>query len=161
RTSVRSARYVNDRSRHARDPAHSSLAGVLFKWRDFRWAGGNVSALREDKHSGKRNASVRFIEQFLAQPHGNKLVGLLLGQIDAFNRIVTTFGHDECEKFCARHAEKLRTMLPARTPIIRLAERRFAVLLAADSMTAIMDAAVGITEQNSSQLEIAGDSFLV
>jgi diguanylate cyclase (GGDEF)-like protein len=122
---------------------------------------GGVVAVQEEKSSSKRNASVRFIEQFLNQTHGNKLVGLLLGQIDAFNRIVTTFGHDECEKFCAQHAEKLRASLPPRTPIIRLAQRRFAVLIAADSMTAIMDAAVRLTEENAPQLEIEGDSFLV
>lgn len=114
-----------------------------------------------DGNKGRRSARVRFIEQFLKQPHGTKLTALLLGQVDAFNRIVTTFGHDECEKFCARHADKLRAMLPPRTPIIRLAERRFAVLVAVDSMTAVMDAAVKITEEHAPQLDIDGDSFLV
>ncbi len=31
-----------------------------------------------------------------------RLAGLLLGQLDAFNRIATTFGHEECETFCAQ-----------------------------------------------------------
>lgn len=128
---------------------------------NFGSSARNVSSADENKRLGRRGASVRFIEQFLKQPHGTKLTALLLGQVDAFNRIVTTFGHEECEKFCARHADNLRAMLPARTPIIRLAERRFAVLLAVDSMTAVMDAAVRITEELALQLDVAGDSFLV
>lgn len=85
----------------------------------------------------------------------------MLGQLDAFNRIAATFGHEECERFCASYAEKLREILPARTPIIRLSERRFAVLLDVDSMSAVMDAAVGLTEDHPPQLDVGGDMFLV
>jgi diguanylate cyclase (GGDEF)-like protein len=108
-----------------------------------------------------RSASVRFIDQFLRQAQQGRLAGLLLGQLDAFNRIATTFGHERCEAFCAEFADRLRETLPPRTPIIRLGDRRFAVLLSVDSMTAIMDAAIKLTEDNVAQLEVSGNSFLV
>jgi EAL domain-containing protein (putative c-di-GMP-specific phosphodiesterase class I) len=121
-----------------------------------------VSAAQEEAPSGKhKSASVRFVEQFLRQGQHGRLAGLLLGQLDAFNRIATTFGHDRCETFCAGYAEGLREILPPKTPIIRLSERRFAVLLDVDSMSAVMDAAIGLTEENPPQLEVGTDTFLV
>jgi diguanylate cyclase (GGDEF)-like protein len=120
-----------------------------------------VSAAEEETSGKPRSASIRFVEQFLRQGQHGRLAGLLLGQLDAFNRIATTFGHDQCETFCAGYAERLRDTLPARTPIIRLSERRFAVLLDVDSMSAVMDAAIGLTEENPPQLEVGGDTFLV
>lgn len=119
-------------------------------------------AAREENGSGRhRSASVRFVERFLRQGQQGRLAGLLLGQLDAFNRIATTFGHERCEKFCASYSERLREIMPPRTPIIRLSERRFAVLLDCDSMSAVMDAATSLTEDNPPQLEVSGDSFLV
>ncbi len=121
-----------------------------------------MATAQEDSNSGRhRSASVRFIEQFLRQGQQSRLAGLLLGQLDAFNRIATTFGHDQCETFCATYAERLREILPPRTPIIRLSERRFAVLLDVDSMSSVMDAAISLTEDNPPQIEVAGDTFLV
>lgn len=104
---------------------------------------------------------MRFIEQFLRQGQQNRLAALLLGQLDAFNRITTTFGHQECEAFCADYTERLRETLPPRTPIIRLSERRFAVLLDCDSMSTILDVAVKLTEDSPPQLAIGEDHFLV
>jgi diguanylate cyclase (GGDEF)-like protein len=115
----------------------------------------------EGGSSKHRSASVRFIDQFLRQAQQGRLAGLLLGQLDAFNRIATTFGHERCEAFCAEFTDRLRETLPPRTPIIRLSERRFAVLLGVDSMSAIMDAAIVLTEDNRAQIEVSGDSFLV
>jgi EAL domain-containing protein (putative c-di-GMP-specific phosphodiesterase class I) len=85
----------------------------------------------------------------------------VLGQLDAFNRIATTFGHEQCDAFCAGYAHRLREVLPPRTPILRLSERRFALLVDSDSMTAIMDVAVALTESNPPQLEVGGDHFVV
>lgn len=104
---------------------------------------------------------MRFIEQFLRQGQQNRLAALLLGQLDAFNRITTTFGHQECESFCADYTERLRATLPPRTPIIRLSERRFAVLLDCDSMSAVLDVAVKLTEDSPPQLKVGDDHFLV
>ncbi|HZF27617.1 MAG TPA: GGDEF domain-containing phosphodiesterase [Gammaproteobacteria bacterium] len=116
----------------------------------------------QEAGSGKhRSASIRFIEQFLKQGQHGRLAGLLLGQLDAFNRIATTFGHEQCEQFCTGYTERLREILPPKTPIIRLSERRFAVLLDVDSMSAVMDAAIGLTEDNPPQLKVASDTFIV
>ena len=121
-----------------------------------------VTDLQEESSSGKKqSARIRFIEQFLRQGQQGRLAGLLLGQLDAFNRIATTFGHDQCEAFCAGYSERLREILLPRTPIIRLSERRFAVLVDCDSMSKVMDVAVELTENNPPQLEVGGDHFLV
>src|SRR5688572_10999459 len=119
-----------------------------------------VAEAQEESGSGKRqNTRVRFIEQFLRQGQQGRLAGLVLGQLDAFNRIATTFGHEQSDVFCAGYTDRLREILPARTPILRLSERRFALLVDSDSMTAIMDVAVALTENNPPQLTVAGDQF--
>jgi len=121
-----------------------------------------VAEAQEENGSSKRqNARVRFIEQFLRQGQQGRLAGLVLGQLDAFNRIATTFGHEESDTFCAEYTDRLRETLPARTPIIRLSERRFALLVDSDSMTAIMDVAVALTESSPPQLTVGGDHFVV
>jgi EAL domain-containing protein (putative c-di-GMP-specific phosphodiesterase class I) len=121
-----------------------------------------VTASPEEAATTKpQSASVRFIEQFIRQGQRGRLAGLLLGQLDAFNRIATTFGHERCESFCAEYADKLRDLLPARTPIILLSERRFALLLDVDSMSAVMDVAFRLTEEHPPQIEVSGDTFLV
>jgi diguanylate cyclase (GGDEF)-like protein len=121
-----------------------------------------VSGTQDESGSGKRrSASLRFIEQFLRQGQQGRLAGLLLGQLDAFNRIATTFGHERCEAFCTEYTDRLREVLPPRTPIIRLSERRFAVLLDCDSMSKVMDTAVSLTEDNPPQIEVSGDTFFV
>jgi EAL domain-containing protein (putative c-di-GMP-specific phosphodiesterase class I)/GGDEF domain-containing protein len=122
----------------------------------------DVTDVQEESGSSKKqSARIRFIEQFLRQGQQSRLAGLLLGQLDAFNRIATTFGHEQCESFCASYSEGLRDVLPPRTPIIRLSERRFAVLIDCDSMSKVMDIAVALTEDNPPQLEVGGDHFLV
>jgi len=120
-----------------------------------------VTEVQDDSGPKKSSARIRFIEQFLRQGQQNRLAGLLLGQLDAFNRIATTFGHDEAEKFCAQYTDGLREILPPRTPIIRLSERRFAVLLDCDAMSSVMDTATALTEENPPQLSVGGDHFLV
>jgi len=105
--------------------------------------------------------SIRFIEQFVSQRSPNCLTGLLLGQLDSFNRISTTFGDDKASEFCAGYVEKLRDLFPPATPIIRLSGRRFVVLTSPDSMSAVMDAAACITEESQPQIHIGDDSFFV
>jgi EAL domain-containing protein (putative c-di-GMP-specific phosphodiesterase class I) len=121
-----------------------------------------VTEVQEEASSAKKqDPRIRFIEQFLRQGQQGRLAGLLLGQLDAFNRIATTFGHEQCEGFCTSYSERLREILPPRTPIIRLSERRFAVLVDCDSMSKVMDIAVALTEDNSPQLTVGADTFLV
>lgn len=111
--------------------------------------------------SGKRiSPSIRFIGQYLAARKGG-LTGLLLGQLDAFNRIATTFGHDQSSDFCTQYMDKLRQSFPPGTPVIRLAGRRFAVVFSPDSMAGIIDVAAEITEDNQPEFEVGDDHFLV
>jgi len=105
--------------------------------------------------------SIRFIEQFVSQRAPNCLTGLLLGQLDSFNRISTTFGEDKAAEFCAQYVEELRDLFPQATPIIRLSGRRFVVLTSPDSMSAVMDAAACITEESQPQINVGDDSFFV
>ena len=119
------------------------------------------SSRRGTGSAKRRSSSIQFVEKFLKQGQQGRLAGLLLGQLDAFNRIASTFGEERCEAFCGEYSDKLREILPPRTPIIRLAGRRFAVLLGVDSMSAIMDAAIRLTEEHPPQLEMSGDTFLV
>ena len=112
--------------------------------------------------SGKRRStSISFIEQFLRQGQQGRLAALLVGKLDAFNRIATTFGRDRCEEFCAEYSDRLRDILPPRTPIIRLSERRFAVLLDCDSMSSVLDHAVSLTEDHQPEISIGKDKLFV
>ena len=121
-----------------------------------------MAEAQEENSSGKKqDARTRFIEQFLRQGQQGRLAGLVLGQLDAFNRIATTFGHEQCDRFCADFTDQLREILPARTPILRLSERRFALLVDCDSMSAVMDIAMALTEQSPPQLTVGGDHFVV
>lgn len=105
--------------------------------------------------------SIRFVEQFLNQSSPNQLIGLLLGQLDAFNRISTTFGHEQSETFCADYSQRLRNVVPPGTPVIRLSERRFAVLLKTETMAEIMDVATQIADGQQPTLQVGEDVFLV
>lgn len=107
------------------------------------------------------SASLRFIKQYLERGDSTRLTGLLLAQLDAFNRISTTFGQEQSTEFCTSYARQLRRALPLGTPIIRLSERRLAVLVAADSMSTVMDLATRITEDQQPEMQVGGDSFLV
>ena len=105
--------------------------------------------------------AVRFIAEFLARKSPQRLTGLLLAKIDAFNRIAATFGAERAAGFCEEYAEQLRTLLPPNSPVIRLAERRFAVLLALDSMTTIIDVASRLAEEQPPQFHHGGDTLFV
>ena len=85
-------------------------------------------------------------------------MGLLLGQVDMFNRISATFGHDAADTFFTDYIEELRRALPKNAHVIRLATRRFAVALPLDSMGQVMDVANTITEELQPSL---ADRFMV
>jgi EAL domain-containing protein (putative c-di-GMP-specific phosphodiesterase class I)/GGDEF domain-containing protein len=90
-----------------------------------------------------------------------KLAGLMLGQLDSFNRISTTFGADESREFCADYAESLRDILPKGSPVIRLSGRRFAILVSPDSEAEIADLAAIIAEAHQPEMRVGDDSFNV
>jgi EAL domain-containing protein (putative c-di-GMP-specific phosphodiesterase class I)/GGDEF domain-containing protein len=108
----------------------------------------------------RQSASTRFIERFLRRSE-SRLTGLVLGQLDAFNRISTTFGFEESKRFCSKYVEGLRKALPLGTPVIRLTDRRFVILLPRDSVGAVMDVAARLTEDDRAHVEIGGDTFVV
>jgi diguanylate cyclase len=105
--------------------------------------------------------SLRFIAEFLEQKKPKRLTGLLLGRLDAYNRIGATFGDKRSAKFCDEYVGQLREMLPEGTPIIRMTERRFAVLLALDSMTTIIDVASRLAEEQPPQFHNESDTLFV
>lgn len=104
--------------------------------------------------------STRFIEQYLHRSPC-RLTGLLLGQLDAFNRIRTTFGADESKRFCSEYVDGLRKVLPQGTPVIRLSDRQFVVLLSGDSVGGIVDVAARLTEDDRAHVKIGRDRFVV
>ena len=105
--------------------------------------------------------SLRFIDEFLKRESSHKLTGLLLAKVDSFNRIGSTFGAARSSKFCDQYAEQLRELLPPRTPVIRLTERRFAILLALDSITTIIDIASRLAEEQPPLFRRRGESLFV
>lgn len=118
-------------------------------------------ALPADNAEVRGTPSVRFIDQFLSQENAGRLTGLLLGQLDAFNRISATFGQQQSESFCADYAQHLRQLLPLGTPVIRLSERRFAVLIALESMSTIIDVASNLADEQPPQLRVGNDTLFV
>ena len=106
------------------------------------------------------SASARFIDQYLRRS-SVRLTGLLLGQLDAFNRIGSTFGALESQRFCAQYFAELRNALPGGTPVIRLSARQFVILLAGDSIGGIMEAAARLAEDDRAHVDVGGGRFVV
>lgn len=104
---------------------------------------------------------MQFIASVLTRRSSGRLTGLLLARIDAYNRIGATFGEAHSQQFCRDYANQLRELLPAGTPVIRLSERRFAILLATDSITAVMDIAHRLAEEHAPKIRRGTDAFLV
>jgi EAL domain-containing protein (putative c-di-GMP-specific phosphodiesterase class I)/GGDEF domain-containing protein len=90
-----------------------------------------------------------------------KPTGLLLARLDAYNRIGSTFGEQRSVAFCDEYTRQLREMLPKGTPVIRLTERRFAMLLTLDSMTTIIDVASRLAEEQPPQFRNGDDTLFV
>src|SRR5690606_16777693 len=108
----------------------------------------------------RMSSSTRFIGHLLNQS-SCKVTGLSLGQLDACNRIRTTFGADESKRFCSEFVEGLRNALPSGTPVIRLSDRQFVVLLCGDSVGGIMDVAARLTEDDRAHVKVGADRFVV
>jgi diguanylate cyclase (GGDEF)-like protein len=118
-----------------------------------RYRGQDLSKLASDSRT---NHCIRFLDRFIEDRGG--LIGLLLGQLDVFNRISSTFGHDAADAFYTDYIEQLRRGLPAAAHVIRLPGRRFAVALSLTSMGQVMDLANTIAEDLQPTL---GDRFMV
>lgn len=104
---------------------------------------------------------VRFVDQFLNSSPAAKLSGLLLGQLDAFDRVGDTFGREQSEALCAEYTAQLKNTLSKNAAIIRLSERRFAICLALDSAADIVAVAEDLATDLEPSLVIADDTFLI
>ncbi len=90
---------------------------------------------------------IRFLDKLIHTNSTGDLIGLLLGQLDVFNRISSTFGHDAADDFYTDYVEGLRRALAKPAHLIRLPGRRFAVALQLHSMNQVIDLASVITEE--------------
>ncbi len=88
-------------------------------------------------------------------------MSLLLVQIDSFNRVATTFGTQASRDACEDYAETLRMLLPQGSHVIRLSERRFALLMTPDSEAVVTDLAEIIAEAHQPRIEVQDSSFSV
>jgi EAL domain-containing protein (putative c-di-GMP-specific phosphodiesterase class I) len=88
-------------------------------------------------------------------------MSLLLIQIDSSNRIGTTFGTQASREACADYADTLRAIVPKGSPVIRLSDRRFAVLISPESESEARDLAELIAEAHQPEMHVADDYFSV
>ena len=104
---------------------------------------------------------IEFLDSCIRSNPSDQAVGLLLGHLDAFNRITTTFGHDHAKTFVARYMEKLQGVLPERSHLIRFPDRRFAVVAMTDSVADVLELAQLITEEQQPDLLIGDEQLHV
>lgn len=109
--------------------------------------------------SADASTSAEFVGRYLARSP-RRLTAVLLGRIDSFNRIGTTFGEERSKVFCAECIDHLLASLPADAPLLRLSDRRFIVLLPLQSMSGVMDYALHLTESEHA-LRVGEDSLFV
>lgn len=119
---------------------------------------GTISFASHQESSGR---ALKFIDDYLKRGSSSKLTGLLLARLDAFNRIGATFGEQRSSQFCEDYAQQLRGLLPPNTPVIRLSERRFAILVPLDSMTTVIDIASRLADDQPPRLQQGNDALLV
>lgn len=118
-------------------------------------------AILSSDHAESSGRSLQFIAEYLKRESRQKLTGLLLARLDTFNRIGATFGNQRSSEFCIEYKQQLQDMLPPDTPIIRLSDRRFAILLSLDSMTTIIDIAARLAEEQPPQFKNGDDMLFV
>ena len=122
---------------------------------------GSPEVSRSTKTRRKKSSSIEFIERYLRAETKPRFTALLVGQVDAFNRISTTFGSDRAGEFFDEYTGNLRALLPEGSVVVRLSDRRFAALLRIDAMGALIDTAVEITEGKAPKLIVGEDALLV
>ncbi len=121
-----------------------------------------MSSGRKKKSAGAGPpAHVQFIERYLSQVPSGEVAGLFVLQVDKFNRIATSFGNDRTYSFCAHYAELLREFLPEKTPVIRLLERRFIVLVRRRSIADVVTVGRTIVEIVQPRLAMGADKFAI
>lgn len=104
---------------------------------------------------------MQFLDHYLRRAPPGLVTGLFVLQVDKFNRIGTSFGNDRTDSFCTQYAELLREFLPPETPVIRLPERRFIVLVTRRSIADVVTIGRTIVEIVQPRLAIGGDRFSI
>lgn len=120
-----------------------------------------MSADSPEQPKMRVSPGIRFIDQYLSRRSPAQLMSLLLIQIDSNNRIGTTFGTQAARDACADYADTLRAIVPKGSPVIRLSDRRFAVLISPESESEARDLAELIAEAHQPEMHVEDDHFSV
>jgi diguanylate cyclase (GGDEF)-like protein len=104
---------------------------------------------------------IEFLDACIKTNPSDEVVGLLLGQLDDFNRITTTFGHESSNSFVARYLDSLQLALPEGASLIRFSDRRFAVVVRKQSLSDVMSVAELVTEEQLPEMIFEGERLQV
>ena len=125
---------------------------------------GRFSSMTADdskKPKMRVSPGIVFIDQCLSKRSPAQLMSLLLVKIDSLNRIGSTFGTQAARDACAEYADTLRAIVPKGSPVIRLSDRRFAVLISPESEGEAKDLAAIIAEAHQPEMHVEDDHFSV
>ena len=104
---------------------------------------------------------VGFLDRFLGRLPQGQVVGLYLIQADQNNRIGTSFDRKYVRRFCDQYVERLRSVLPKGTVVVRLQERRFAVACVRGSVSEAVEVGQSIIERHEPRMKIGSEKFLI
>lgn len=104
---------------------------------------------------------IEFLDTCIESSPSEEVVGLLLGQLDAFNRITTSFGHQFARSFVARYLDSLALALPEGANLIRFPDRRFAVAARTQSLADVMSVAELVAEEQLPEMIFEGEQLHV
>jgi len=104
---------------------------------------------------------IEFLDRCISSNPSDEVVGLLLGELDAFNRITTTFGHQFARSFVARYLDTLQVALPEGANLIRFPDRRFAVAVRKQSVSDVMSVAEFVAEEQLPEMIFEGEQLAV
>ncbi len=113
------------------------------------------------KQETRKSSIVGFIERYIEKSARSRLKTLMVGEVDAFNRIGSTFGEAHAGSFFDKYLEIIRGMLPEGSVVVQLSDRRFAALFPIEAMGGLIDVASELTEGRAPKFVINGSSLLV
>ncbi len=104
---------------------------------------------------------IEFLDVCIASNSEDEVVGLLLGELDAFNRITTTFGHEYARTFVTRYLDTLQGALPDGANLVRFSDRRFSVVVRKESLSDVISVAEMVSEDQLPEMIIDGEQLHV
>jgi diguanylate cyclase (GGDEF)-like protein len=99
---------------------------------------------------------IEFLDVCITSNPSDEVVGLLLGELDTFNRITTTFGHEYARAFVASYLDALQGALPDGANLIRFSDRRFSVVVRKESLSDVVAVAEMVSEDQLPSMVIDG-----